>query len=364
MKIALIGEYSGFHNNLKDGLLALGHEAVIASRGDGYKSFDSDIFLSSTYQNKFLNYVDVFRKHLSLPGKLADFDIIQLINPCFVSYANLLPNKIIFDKLINQNKNIFLVGAGEDPVILQYWRNPENRKKLKYSWAEGQKEDIAGTVYEKNLLSRNFLLWNEEVVERIKGYIPIMFEYDQPYKKYNIRKEAIPIAINTDKIDYRENKVNNKLVVFHGLNREGVKGTKYVRQAFESLRNKYPNDLELVIDGKMPYNEYLSLLQRANVVVDQVLSYSLSMNSLISMAQGKVVLGGNEKESFDLMNYEFNPAINIIPDSSFIAAEIEKLLDNRNEIENIGFKSRQFVEKYHNHIDIAKKYIEFWKGKK
>ena len=35
MKILLLGEYSGLHLNLRDGLRELGHDVVLASAGDG-----------------------------------------------------------------------------------------------------------------------------------------------------------------------------------------------------------------------------------------------------------------------------------------------------------------------------------------
>lgn len=37
MRILLLGEFSAFHKNLKEGLVALGHEVVLASHGDGWK---------------------------------------------------------------------------------------------------------------------------------------------------------------------------------------------------------------------------------------------------------------------------------------------------------------------------------------
>jgi hypothetical protein len=36
MRILLLGEFSGLHSALRDGLRELGHEAFVASHGDGY----------------------------------------------------------------------------------------------------------------------------------------------------------------------------------------------------------------------------------------------------------------------------------------------------------------------------------------
>jgi len=42
MRILLVGEFSRLHNSLKEGLIALGHEVVLISNGDGFKNYPSD----------------------------------------------------------------------------------------------------------------------------------------------------------------------------------------------------------------------------------------------------------------------------------------------------------------------------------
>jgi hypothetical protein len=68
-----------------------------------------------------------------------------------------------------------------------------------------------------------------------------MYEYAVAYRNRNISnvRRTIGIPINVDEIIYNENKIKNgKLVVFHGLNRYGTKGTMHVEKAFEYLRKK------------------------------------------------------------------------------------------------------------------------------
>ena len=48
MKILLIGEYSGLHNSLKDGLQLNGHSVTLLGTGDGFKNFPVDILVKST----------------------------------------------------------------------------------------------------------------------------------------------------------------------------------------------------------------------------------------------------------------------------------------------------------------------------
>ena len=45
MKILLLGEFSGLHWNLAEGLRALGHDVCVASDGCGWRNYPRDIAL-------------------------------------------------------------------------------------------------------------------------------------------------------------------------------------------------------------------------------------------------------------------------------------------------------------------------------
>ena len=55
-----------------------------------------------------------------------------------------------------------------------------------------------------------------------------------------------------------------------------------------------------------------------------------------------------------------NPVFNINPDVDQICSVIEEIMSRKDEIEDIGLQGRKFVEKYHNHIDICKQYIDLF----
>jgi len=189
-----------------------------------------------------------------------------------------------------------------------------------------------------------------------------MYEYEVSYSSASNRLATIPMPVNTDKIKYIPNKVGKKLVVFHGLNRYGAKGTHYVEEAFRVLAERYPNDLELIIDGTMPLNEYLEVMARTNVVLDQVNSYSCGMNAIYALAMGKVVLGGAEPESLASLGVEQSPVVNVKPNAKSIIEQIELLLKNRDEFESLGCQARKFAQDVHGHIKVAQTYVDAWNG--
>lgn len=358
MKILLLGEYSGLFNNLKEGLQKLNQEVVLASSGDAYKKFPSDVYLTSK-PNRYLYHLDYSYSFLKNLDRLRDFDVVQVINPHLFHPYFPHVNDYILNKIHKINKALFLSGAGPDAIIWDYWINHKNL--YDYSFVDGQREDDYSAGEKLNIMEKSGMLRsNIGMLSKFKGYIPIMFEYALPYNNYQIPQQTIPIPINIDNIPFRENKIKNKIRVFHGLNRYGVKGTKYIEEAFKILSKKYPNDLELVIKGRMPFNDYKMLLESSNIVIDQVLSYSLSMNSLFAMAYGKVVLGGNEIFSSAELGYDYNPSINIVPNANQIVECVERICDNRQLIETTGYTSRKFVEDFHECKKVAQKYLDFW----
>ena len=90
-------------------------------------------------------------------------------------------------------------------------------------------------------------------------------------------------------------------------------------------------------------------------------AYDQGYNALEAMAKGKVVFTGAEKEFVDYYKLSEEVAINVLPDVDDLVAKLSYLIENPNEIIAIGKRARQFIEKEHQYIKIAQKYLETWK---
>src|SRR5690606_22969872 len=117
---------------------------------------------------------------------------------------------------------------------------------------------------------------------------------------------------------------------------------------------------EFITPDSLPLPQYLELLKRANVIVDQATSYSCGMNALFSLASGRVVMGGAEPESLSCIGISKTPVVNIVPDVKQIEQQIRYLLDRRSELPDIGLKGREFVEKVHDAKKVAEQYLAVW----
>ena len=357
MKILLLGDFSALHKNLKEGLLELGHEVVVAAHGDGFKKIPADISFDPYFSGRFGNVERAFRPLTKL-NQMKGFDVVQLINPLYFYHEklpySLFPTEYFLNHIIKKNKKFYILAAGDDAFFWHY-----GRRQLAYGpFDDFLKYDVNSDFF--FMQSEASLKINEKIVDRSSGVIPVMYEYEISYKNSPKRLPTIPLPMNVNKIKYTDNRINKKLVVFHGLNRYGFKGTRYVEGAFEILRNKYPNDLELIIDGNMPIGEYLNLMSRTNVVIDQVNSHSLGMNGVYALAMGKVVLGGAEPASLQSIGVNRSPVINLRPSVSSIVESVEQLLDQRCNLQEMGARSRVFAEKVHGHIHVAERYVETW----
>ena len=352
MKVLLLGEFSALHKNLKEGLQRIGHEVVVAASGDGFKKIPADISFDATLPS-LLGSLECRLKPLFLVGKMAGFDVVQLINP-FIFSRCMFPALYLYEKIVKHNNRFFILGAGDDAY---FWRYA--RKAMRYS----PHDDFLKYDYKNQnfyMDSDRALRFNEQVVDLSRGVIPIMYEYEVGYESHKKRLPTIPIPINTDEIKFQENIAKKKLVVFHGLNRYGFKGTRHVESAFEYLSKKYPKDLELIINKQMPLSQYLDVMTRTNIVIDQVNSYSLGVNGVYALAMGKVVMGGAEPESLSSLGVTSSPVINVIPNATSLIEEIEKLLDEKKELERLGLQSRIFAENVHGYKKVAQQYIDVW----
>lgn len=353
MKILLLGEFSALHKNLKEGLVELGHEAVVAASGDGFKKVPVDISFDTNLHGVLGKVHRRMKPIFKLPSMMG-YDVVQLISP-FVFDMSYFPKEYFLKILLRFNHKLFLLGAGSDAYFWRY-----GRKSLKY----GPFDDFLSFDLKKNshqMETDESFAYNKKILNLSRGVIPIMYEYEISYEsEKGKRLNTVPIPINTHKIEYIDNLIGKKITVFHGLTRYGFKGTRHVEEAFKYLSKKYPNDLELIIDGQMPLNEYLDVMKRTNVVIDQMYSHSLGVNGVYALAMGKVVMGGAEPESFKSLGVQSSPVINLKPNAQSIINEVEKLLDRRDQISKIGLESRIFAEKVHGHINVAQQYIDTW----
>lgn len=347
-KILLLGEFSGLHLNLKKGLEQLGCEVTLASRGDGKKNIYRDIDITLNNKNKILKFFEL-KNHLK---KFQGYEIVQLIHPYAVNKYSILYNNIF-----KNNKKVFCVAAGDDFYYTNAIYGGFFEKYSPYDEDVSEGVSLPYSSYMDHLLHRY-------VLKRVSGIIPVMYEYAHSYRKSEFNHKTaktIPLPIDVDSVVYQENIIKrDKVVFYHGITRSRFKGSQFIVEAMKIAKEKYPNDIEIIISPIKPLKEYLDIIKNVNVIIDQCRSYSYGMNALYSMAMGRIVMSGCEEECLREFGYANSPVINIQPNVNQIVKQIEFLIEQKHRIRELGQRSREFVEREHSHVKVASQFLNTW----
>ena len=119
--------------------------------------------------------------------------------------------------------------------------------------------------------------------------------------------------------------------------------------------------MEVVTAENLPFDEYLKQMASCDVLLDQIYSYTPSMNALQAMAMGLVVVSGGEEEQYELLGErELRPIVNVLPDADDIRAKLEDLILHPERIPLLKAQSIEYVRRHHDAKQIAQQYISAW----
>lgn len=359
MNVLLIGEYSNLHNTLADGLRQLGHTVTVVSNGDFWKDYPRDIDLSRG--KGLLGGLKLYIKVLRTLPRLRGYDIVQLINPMFLELrAERLFS--VYRYLRRHNRKMVLGAFGMD----YYWAHVcTTEKLLRYSdfnigstlrtnhEAVDERHDWIGTAKER---------LNRMIAADCDAIVPCLYEYWRCYQPLFPNKTTfIPLPIRIE--PQTDTEPSSKLRLFIGINktRNAYKGTDIMLKAAEYVANKYPDRVELRKACSLPFNEYQKMMDGSDAILDQLYSYTPSMNSLLAMSKGIIDIGGGEPENYDILDeQELRPIVNVTPSYESVVEALERLVNNPSMVEQLKADSRRYVVRHHDHIRVAKRYEQLY----
>ncbi len=376
MRILLIGEYSRLHNSLKEGLLKLGHEVIIVANSDGFKLFPVDYSIDfKICKTKFFNILrqiivrifnyDIakleqgFRFYLLLK-KMKDFDVVQFIHETPIK-TNKSFEIFLLKKIFKANKKVYVLSCGADYLNMKYDTTHKDKKSPLHPFFENRKLiNEYGSLLD--LLKKNHEKAHHFVIENCSGIIASDIDYIEATKNHSKFLGLIPNPINVDKLIFKALNVEDKIIIFLGINEWSYnqKGSIYFEKALEIIRGKYLEKVDIIIARTIPYYKYIQLYHKAHILLDQTFAYDQGYNALEAMAKGKVVFTGAEKEFMTHYNITKRVCVNAIADVDYLVNELSFLIENPNEIIAIGKRARAFIEKEHHYIKIAEKYLQVW----
>lgn len=364
MKILLLGEYSNVHATLADGLRQLGHQVTVASNGDFWKNYPRDINLVRK-PGKWggICYLTKLYTHLS---KFCGFDVVQLINPMFLE---LKAERIfsIYYYLRQYNKKIVLGGFGMD----YYWVSTNcYDKPLKYSdfnMGEKLRTNADALKERREWLGTTKEQLNRMIAEDCDGIVTGLYEYWVCYQHRFPQKTVFipfPIRPYTQPSDIPTN-TPQKVKLFIGINqsRSEYKGTDIMLRAAQAIVEKYPKRTELRIAQDIPFRQYVEMMHGSDAILDQLYSYTPSMNPLEAMARGIICIGGGEPENYKIIHEtELHPIINVKPNYESVYQELEHLVLHPEQIPLLKQQSVAYINKHHDYMKVAKQYEKYYES--
>lgn len=393
MKILLIGEASFLHNTLKKGLVERGHRVLTMSDGNGWHDAPRDIDLRRDGRWGKLGGLRVVWQLLRHLPQLCGNDVVQIHNYQFVPLMYRW-NTLLLRFLKLTNRRVVKGCFGDDPQIFRrqaqgvpaysdtYWSGQlqnadQHRDRIAEVIEHGAEASWRKTTHMADALVaclyEYWLDYNEPPYAEKLHYIPLPIECEEMVRwcdgeKVKCVGNDTPSPSHPNDSQLPTNLTTSPphpLTLLIGLQpkRDFMKGAMKIAAFVEEVARRHPGKVQIKYVEGVPYDEYMHLLAEADVLVDQLYSYTPSMNSLAAMARGTVVIGGGEEEYYEFIGEKtLRPIINVrpdVPDEENIAA-IERALFTDGMLERMAQESIQFVHKYHDYRLVAKQYEQLY----
>ena len=375
MKILLMGEYSNVHATLAEGLRKLGHHVTVLSNGDFWKNYPRDIDL--VRKPGKLGGIMYMMKLYTIVHKLRGYDIVQLINPMFLELKAecIFP---IYQYLRKHNKKVILGGFGMDYYWVSVCCKDKHLRYSDFNIGDKLRTNTDALKERKDWLGTEKGRLNQMIAEDCDGIITGLYEYWACYQPSFPQKTTfIPFPIkpqlitpgNSNSHTYVENHqvipldIPKKVKLFIGINksRSEYKGTDIMLKAAQAIAKKYPDKTELRIAENIPFAEYVKMMNGSDAILDQLYSYTPSMNPLEAMARGIICIGGGEPENYEIIHEDkLRPIINVLPNYESVYQELEHLVLHPELVPLLKQQSIEYINKHHDYIKVAKRYEAFY----
>jgi glycosyltransferase involved in cell wall biosynthesis len=190
------------------------------------------------------------------------------------------------------------------------------------------------------------------------GFIPLATTGMTQY----IQKEIIPNyyfirqrIILSDFTPFYPDPNKLKPLIVHAPSAQIVKGTEAVLNAIDELKKKY--DFEFILLQGIHRKKALQIMQKADIFLDQFIGGHHGMAALEAMAYGKPVLCYIKPSLIGETPPDI-PIVNANPDN--LIEILEPLLQDGKLRHEIGRRSREYVEKYHDAFKLAHQLVEIY----
>jgi glycosyltransferase involved in cell wall biosynthesis len=192
--------------------------------------------------------------------------------------------------------------------------------------------------------------------------LPTHMDFGKSYN-YTIN-EVLPLALNIADIVYNPLNMNDEnkiLKILHAPTNRVFKGTVYIEKAIDTLINKGYR-INFKIAEKITHSQLFKEYEQCDIFIDQISVGWYGTASLEAMAVGRPTCAFIDERYFQYIDYADEiPVINITREN--VTNKLRDLIENKHQLPEIGKKSREFIEKYHDVRNVTKKLIDIYQNK-
>ena len=171
--------------------------------------------------------------------------------------------------------------------------------------------------------------------------------------------EVFPLAIDLDDYEYSPMSApSDEIKIMHAPTHRGNKGTKFIIEAIERLKNEGIK-IQFTLIENIPHSELKKKYEECDIFIDQVLGGWYGTASIEAMAIGRPTVCFLRESYFEYIDYADSiPIINADPDTLYDV--LKKIIYNKQDLPNLGEKSRKFVETIHSLDKCIDKLVEIY----
>lgn len=164
------------------------------------------------------------------------------------------------------------------------------------------------------------------------------------------------IHINSDKWGVKQyysnnNGINGVVKILHTPNHRGFKGTEYLLNAINHLKQEGLN-IELVLLENVTNDNVQKMMLEVDILAEQFIATAYALSGIEGMASGLPVLANLDNEHYTTLfrRYSFLnecPILSTSPES--LKENLRLLVTNPTLRQELGMLGRKYVEKYHSY---------------
>lgn len=363
MNILLLGEYSNVHTTLAAGLRELGHHVTTASNGDYWKNYPRDLDLARPAGR--WGGIGLMARLWQRRHRLKGYDVVQLINPIFVDLRaeHVMP---LYRWLRRHNSTMIMGAFGMD----YYWVHENiSRLPLRYSdfnMGTHLRTDEAAMTERRDWIGTAKERLNRHIAADCDAIVTGLYEYQACYQPvFPSKTTFIPFPIYPKRLAISPHRSADPVRVFVGISRgrSVYKGTDIMLAAARAVQQRYPDRMTVQVAEGLPFSQYLRHMQGADVILDQLYSYTPAMNALEAMSRGIICVGGGEPENYDILGEDqLRPIVNVQPTYESVYHELEQLALHPERIDRMKRESMEYIARHHHYLKVAERYIALYRS--